>query len=35
MNLDNVNLTSTDGSPVSLTDYAGAPLVVQAARFYG
>ena len=35
MNLDDVQLGDVDGKPVSLTDYAGAPLVVQIARYYG
>ena len=35
MKIDNVNLLDVDGTPVSLSQYAGAPLVVQLARYYG
>ena len=30
-----LDLNDTDGNPVSLATYAGAPLVIQLARFYG
>lgn len=33
--LSSLDLTDVDGKAASLTDYAGKPLVIQLARFYG
>lgn len=35
VNPDNLQLTDTKNNAVNLAGYAGAPLVVQIARFYG